>query len=105
MAGAVVGTSSARRQSWIKHLRPDLEFKPLRGNVPTRIGKLEHGYDAILLAAAGLAGVPWLGRRLAQALDRMAQRLTERRHARMRRDLLRFEEQNEDALAFAGPSE
>jgi hydroxymethylbilane synthase len=53
-AGAVVGTSSARRQSWIKHLRPDLEFKPLRGNVPTRIGRLEEGYDAILLAAAGL---------------------------------------------------
>ncbi len=53
-AGAVVGTSSARRQSWIRHLRPDLELKPLRGNVPTRVGKLEHGYDAILLAAAGL---------------------------------------------------
>ncbi len=53
-AGAVVGTSSARRQSWIKHLRPDLEFKPLRGNVPTRIGRLEEGYDAILLASAGL---------------------------------------------------
>lgn len=53
-AGAVVGTSSARRQSWLKHLRPDLEFKPLRGNVPTRVGKLEEGYDAILLAAAGL---------------------------------------------------
>ncbi len=52
--GAVVGTSSARRQSWIRHLRPDVELKPLRGNVPTRVGKLEHGYDAILLAAAGL---------------------------------------------------
>jgi len=53
--GAVIGTSSARRQSWLRHLRPDLEPKPLRGNVPTRIGKIGVGYDAILLAAAGLA--------------------------------------------------
>ena len=54
VAGAVVGTSSARRQSWISHLRPDLKLEPLRGNVPTRIGKLDDDYDAILLAAAGL---------------------------------------------------
>ena len=53
-ANAVVGTASARRQSWLRALRPDLEIRPLRGNVPTRIGKLEQGYDAILLAAAGL---------------------------------------------------
>lgn len=51
---AVIGTASARRQSWIRHLRPDLDVKPLRGNVPTRIGRLAEGYDAILLAAAGL---------------------------------------------------
>ncbi len=51
---AVVGTASARRQSWIRHLRPDLDVKSLRGNVPTRIGRLAEGYDAILLAAAGL---------------------------------------------------
>lgn len=51
---AVVGTASARRQSWLKFLRPDLAVEPVRGNVPTRIGKLGRGYDAILLAAAGL---------------------------------------------------
>lgn len=51
---AVIGTASARRQSWIQHLRPDLKIKPLRGNVPTRVGRLADGYDAILLAAAGL---------------------------------------------------
>lgn len=53
-AGATVGTASARRQSWLNALRPDLETKPLRGNVPTRVGKLRDGYDAIVLAAAGL---------------------------------------------------
>jgi hydroxymethylbilane synthase len=53
-AGATVGTASARRQSWLSALRPDLEAKPVRGNVPTRVGKLRDGYDAILLAAAGL---------------------------------------------------
>jgi len=52
--GATVGTASARRQSWIRHLRPDLAVKSVRGNVPTRVGKLAGDYDAILLAAAGL---------------------------------------------------
>lgn len=52
---ANVGTSSARRQSWLKHFRPDIELQALRGNVPTRIGRLRDGaYDAIILAAAGL---------------------------------------------------
>jgi hydroxymethylbilane synthase len=52
---AVVGTSSLRRQSQLKALRPDLDFQWLRGNVPTRIKKLEQGeYDAIVLAQAGL---------------------------------------------------
>ena len=50
-----VGTASARRRSWLRSLRPDLEVRSLRGNVPTRIGKLGDGYDAILLAAAGIA--------------------------------------------------
>jgi hydroxymethylbilane synthase len=54
MNNAVVGTASARRQSWLRALRPDLGIKPIRGNVPTRIAKLSDGYDAILLAAAGL---------------------------------------------------
>ena len=53
--GAVVGTSSLRRQCQIKALRPDLKIKDLRGNVATRLGKLDKGdYDAIILAAAGL---------------------------------------------------
>jgi hydroxymethylbilane synthase len=52
---AHVGTSSLRRQAQLKALRPDLEIHPLRGNVDTRLRKLEAGeYDAIILAAAGL---------------------------------------------------
>lgn len=53
--GAKVGTSSLRRQAQLKALRPDLVTFPLRGNVDTRIRKLESGeYDAIILAAAGV---------------------------------------------------
>jgi hydroxymethylbilane synthase len=53
--GAVVGTSSMRRQSQLLAVRPDLQIKMLRGNVPTRIRKLDEGeFDAIVLAAAGL---------------------------------------------------
>lgn len=53
--GARVGTSSLRRQAQLKVQRPDLDIHPLRGNVDTRIRKLEQGeYDAIILAAAGL---------------------------------------------------
>ncbi len=53
--GAVVGTSSLRRQSQLLALRPDLEITFLRGNVNTRLAKLDAGeYDAIVLAAAGL---------------------------------------------------
>lgn len=52
---ALVGTSSARRKALLKHFRPDIEIKDLRGNVPTRIQKLRNGeYDAIVLAAAGV---------------------------------------------------
>jgi hydroxymethylbilane synthase len=52
---ARVGTSSLRRQAQLKVLRPDLEIQPLRGNVDTRLAKLEGGeYDAVILAAAGL---------------------------------------------------
>ncbi len=52
---ARVGTSSLRRQAQLKALRPDLEIHPLRGNVDTRLRKLEAGeYDAVILAAAGL---------------------------------------------------
>jgi len=53
--GAIVGTCSLRRQCQIKALRPDLMIKDLRGNVNTRLRKLDDGeYDAIILAAAGL---------------------------------------------------
>ena len=53
--GAVVGTSSLRRQCQVQQLRPDLQIKSLRGNVQTRLGKLDAGeFDAIILAAAGL---------------------------------------------------
>ena len=53
--GAVVGTSSLRRLVLLKALRPDLSIQPLRGNVDTRLRKLDEGqYDAIVLAAAGL---------------------------------------------------
>lgn len=53
--GAVVGTSSLRRVVQLMNLRPDLRIEPLRGNLDTRLRKLdEGGYDAIVLAAAGL---------------------------------------------------
>ncbi|KGQ70127.1 hydroxymethylbilane synthase [Chelonobacter oris] len=52
---AVVGTSSLRRQAQLKSLRPDLQVHSLRGNVGTRLNKLDNGdYDAIILAASGL---------------------------------------------------
>lgn len=55
LEGATVGTSAVRRQKQLLSLRPDLNVKELRGNVPTRVEKLRVGnYDAILLAAAGL---------------------------------------------------
>jgi len=52
---AVVGTSSARRKAQLLSIRPDVQLKDIRGNVPTRLRKLQEGnFDAILLAAAGL---------------------------------------------------
>lgn len=66
--GSVLGTSSLRRAAQSLALEPELEIKPLRGNVPTRVGKLREGaYDAIMLAAAG---VDRLGLDLA-GLDRL----------------------------------
>jgi hydroxymethylbilane synthase len=53
--GASIGTASVRRQTWLAHMRPDLDVSSLRGNVPTRLKHLGDGrFDAILLAAAGL---------------------------------------------------
>ncbi len=66
--GARVGTSSPRRACQLRHLRPDLELLDIRGNVDTRLRKLDEGqYDAIILACAGLKrlGLP---DRIAQAL-------------------------------------
>lgn len=58
--GARVGTSSPRRACQLKALRPDLTFLDIRGNVDTRLAKLDRGdYDAIVLAAAGLARLGW----------------------------------------------
>jgi hydroxymethylbilane synthase len=53
--GAVIGTSSLRRMAQLKHLRPDLEAKPIRGNVDTRIKKIKTGkFDGVIVAEAGL---------------------------------------------------
>jgi hydroxymethylbilane synthase len=67
--GARVGTSSLRRASQLLHLRPDLQVENIRGNVDTRLRKLEAGrYDALVLAAAGLRRLG-LGHRIAELLD------------------------------------
>jgi hydroxymethylbilane synthase len=61
--GARVGTSSLRRQTQLLSLRPDLSIGQLRGNLDSRIRKMEEGqYDAILLAAAGLRRLGWDGK-------------------------------------------
>ncbi|WP_010288158.1 hydroxymethylbilane synthase [Kurthia massiliensis] len=58
--GATVGTSSLRRSAQLLKLRPDLNIKWIRGNVDTRLNKLEtEDYDAIILAAAGLKRLGW----------------------------------------------
>lgn len=54
-SGSIVGTSSKRRECALKEMRPDLEYRSLRGNIQTRMSKLDSGdYDAIILAKAGL---------------------------------------------------
>lgn len=61
--GSVIGTSSQRRKAQLQEKRPDLIFKPIRGNIDTRIGKLEKGeFDAIVLAMAGLNRMGWTNR-------------------------------------------
>ena len=66
--GARVGTSSLRRAAQLRKLRPDLEIESVRGNLDTRLRKLDEGrYDAILLAAAGLKRLGW-GSRIAEIL-------------------------------------
>ena len=67
--GAVVGTSSLRREAQLRERRPSLRIEPLRGNVHTRLAKLDQGrYDAIILAAAGLKRLG-LGTRIRALLD------------------------------------
>jgi len=67
--GACVGTSSLRRVVQLLNLRPDLRIEPLRGNLDTRLRKLDGGgYDAIVLAAAGLKRLG-LGERIASFFD------------------------------------
>ncbi len=58
--GAIVGTASLRRQCQLLAVRPDLQIRSLRGNVGTRLGKLDNGeFDAIVLAGAGLKRLGW----------------------------------------------
>jgi hydroxymethylbilane synthase len=67
-AGAKVGTSSLRRAAQLRRLRPDLVIESVRGNLDTRVRKLEEGqYDAIVLAAAGLKRLGW-GAKIAEIL-------------------------------------
>lgn len=61
--GARVGTGSLRRQAQLRHMRPDLDVRDLRGNVDTRLRKVESGeYEAVMLAKAGLDRLGWSGR-------------------------------------------
>lgn len=71
--GAIVGTSSLRRQCQLLNMRPDLQIQSLRGNVNTRLQKLDNGeYDAIILAAAGLIRLGFESRiKTALAVDTM----------------------------------
>ncbi len=67
--GARVGTGSLRRQAQLRHLRPDLDVRDLRGNVDTRLRKVESGeYDAVMLAKAGLDRLGW-SERITETMD------------------------------------
>ena len=67
--GARVGTGSLRRQAQLRHIRPDLDVRDLRGNVDTRLRKVESGeYEAVMLAKAGLDRLGWSGR-ITETLD------------------------------------
>lgn len=68
-AGAKLGTSSLRRAAQLRKIRPDLRIEPVRGNLDTRLRKLDDGqYDAIVLAAAGLNRLGWADR-IAEILE------------------------------------
>lgn len=67
--GARVGTGSLRRQGQLRHYRPDLDIRELRGNVDTRLRKVESGeYDAIVLSKAGLDRLGW-SQKITEALS------------------------------------
>ncbi len=67
--GAVIGTSSLRRKAQIRRIRPDLEIKDIRGNIDTRLKKLDEGlYDAIILAQSSLERLN-LEKRITEILD------------------------------------
>lgn len=68
-SGARVGTGSLRRQGQLRHYRPDLDIRELRGNVDTRLRKVESGeYDAIVLSKAGLDRLGW-SQKITEALS------------------------------------
>lgn len=68
--GAVIGTSSLRRSAQLLAQRPDLEIKWIRGNIDTRVGKLDDSeYDAIILAAAGLYRLGWAQEVITEFID------------------------------------
>ena len=71
-AGAIVGTSSLRRRAQLLRVRPDLKIVDLRGNLDTRLAKLDRGeMDAIVLAVAGLVRLGW-GERITEILPAVA---------------------------------
>jgi len=106
--GARVGTSSLRRQAQLRQLRADLEVHPLRGNVDTRLRKLESGeYDAIILAAAGLKRLGLTARvrayfepqQMCPAVGQGALAIEIRRGDAATRELLAFLDSPEDRTA------
>src|SRR5438034_4996713 len=74
--GARVGTSSLRRQAQLRHVRPDLDLRDLRGNVDTRLRKVESGeYEAVVVSKAGLDRLGF-SQRISEVLsDRKSTRL------------------------------
>lgn len=69
-AGSIIGTSSLRRGAQVLAQRPDLEIKWIRGNIDTRLAKLQNeDFDAIILAAAGLSRMGWSGDVVTEYLD------------------------------------
>jgi hydroxymethylbilane synthase len=111
-AGAVVGTSSLRRECQLRRAFPKLEFRGLRGNVNTRLAKLDAGdYDAIILAAAGLKRLGLEGRIRAVlpeslALPAICQGILGIEYRRERTDVARLLRACEDApTAFAARAE